>query len=133
MNENPVILFDGVCNFCNLWVQFVLKREKKQLLKFATLQSESAKKLLTQYNIDSQIITSLIFIENGIAYSQSTAALRISKYLDGEWKLLYGFLIVPAFLRNGVYNLVAKNRYQWFGKKEKCWVPTPELKARFLE
>ena len=133
MNTNPLILFDGVCNFCNFWVRFVIKRDKKKRIKFSTLQSEIAKKLATEHQIDLSKMDSVIFIENGVAYTQSTAALRICKYLDGGWILLTGLLIIPAFIRNMLYNWVAKNRYKWFGKKEECMIPTFEDRKRFLD
>lgn len=131
--EQPLVLFDGVCNFCNFWVQFIIKRDKKAKLKFTTLQSETAKSVLLNYSINPEILTSVIFIENGKVYSQSTAALRICRHLDGGWKLIYTLIIIPSFLRDIVYNWVGKNRYKWFGKKEECWIPTPDLSERFLD
>lgn len=131
--EQPVVLFDGICNFCNFWVQFVIRRDKKAKLKFAVLQSETAKSILPIYSIDSDMLTSVILIEDGKAFLQSTAALRICKYLDGGWKLMYVLIIIPSFLRNAIYNWISKNRYKWFGKKEECWIPTPDLRERFLD
>jgi len=132
MEETPVILFDGVCNFCNYWVNFAIKRDKKKKLKFTALQGETAKQLLAKYNISPTSLSSVIFIDSGKAYTQSSAAIRICKHLDGGWKIFYGLMIIPKFIRDFLYNIIARNRYKWFGKKESCMVPTPELRDRFL-
>ena len=131
-NEKAIILFDGVCNFCNSSVNFVIKHDKKNHFLFAPLQSETAKKLLEKFNIDSSKTDSFILIENNKAYLQSTAALRVTKHLNKLYPLLYAFLITPPFIRNSVYNLVAKNRYKWFGKKEICMIPSAEIKGKFI-
>ncbi len=133
MIENPVILFDGVCNFCNYWMNFAIKRDKYNQLRFAPLQGEAAKQLLPKYQLNPTLLSSVIFIDKGKAYTQSSAALRICKYLNGGWKIFYGLIIIPKFIRDFFYNIIARNRYKWFGKKESCMVPTPELRARFLE
>ena len=133
MIENPLILFDGVCNFCNFWVNFALKRDRKKKLKFTTLQGETAKQLLLKYNINPTSLSSVILIDNGKAYTQSSAAIRICKYLNGGWKLFYGLMIIPKFIRDFFYNIIARNRYKWFGKKEECMMPAAELKERFLD
>ena len=133
MNDYPVILFDGDCNFCNYWVNFAIKRDNNKKLRFAPLQSEAAKNLLHQFNIDTTSLSSVILIDNGKAYTQSSAAFRICKYLDGGWRLVYGLMIIPKFIRDFFYNIIARNRYKWFGKKEKCMMPSAELKERFLE
>ena len=132
MEENRVILFDGICNFCNYWVNFAIKRDKDKKLRFSPIQGETAKQLFPQYNLHPTDLSSVIFIDNGTVYTQSSAALRIAKHLDGGWKLFYGFLIIPKFIRDFFYNIFARNRYKWFGKKESCVVPTPELRERFL-
>lgn len=131
--DNPVVLFDGVCNFCNYWVNFAIKHDRKKKLKFTTLQGETAKQLLPKYNINPTGLSSVIFIDNGNAYTQSSAALRICKYLNGGWKLFYGLFIVPKFIRDFFYNIIARNRYKWYGKRNECMVPTPDLKERFLD
>ena len=133
MEETRIILFDGVCNFCNYWVNFAIKRDKKIKLKFAALQGETAKQLLPKNNINPTSLSSVIFIDNGKAYTQSSAAIRICKHLDGGWKLFYGLIIIPKFIRDFVYNIIACNRYKWFGKKESCMMPTPEMRERFLD
>jgi predicted DCC family thiol-disulfide oxidoreductase YuxK len=128
----PIIFFDGVCNLCNGAVQFTIERDHKNIFRFASLQSEFAKTQLVPFNINVLELDSFIMLENGKIYQRSTAALRVAKKLNGLWPLLYGFIIIPRFIRDAVYNYVAKNRYKWFGKEESCWVPTPELKSKFL-
>ncbi len=132
MHKQPIILFDGVCNLCNSAVNFVIKRDKTNLIRFAPLQSETAHQLLADFNIPVAVMKSFIFIENGKAYMQSTAALKVCKHLKGLWPLLYGLIIVPSFIRDGVYKWIAKNRYKWFGKKNECMIPTAELQSKFL-
>ncbi len=131
-NSHSIILFDGVCNLCNSSINFVIKRDKDNSFKFATLQEEPGVSLLKRYNIDTFNTDSIILIENGKAYVKSTAALRVAKKLSGGWPLLYAFIIIPAFIRNWGYDYIAKNRYKWYGKKDSCMIPTPELKAKFL-
>lgn len=129
---SAIILFDGVCNFCNDWVNFVIKNDKKNHFKFAPLQSEIAQEFLDKYNINKEETDSVVVIENEKAYTHSTAALKIAKGLGGVWSLAYAFVIVPKFIRDAAYNLIARNRYKWFGKKDACMMPTPEIKAKFL-
>ena len=130
---HPVVLFDGVCNLCNSVVQLVIKQDQKKLFRFASLQSDFGQQVLRQFNLPDTEFNSFIYLENGKLYTKSTAALRLAKTLGGFWKLLYGFMIVPPFIRNGVYNWVARNRYTWYGKQESCWLPTPDLKMRFIQ
>ena len=132
MNDNSVILFDGVCNFCNSAVNFTLKRNTKANIRFAPMQSEAGQKLLQQYNLPADDMQSFIFIEDGVVYKQSTAALKVCRHLKGIWPMCYGFMNVPKFIRDGIYSWIAKNRYKWFGMQEACMIPTPEVKARFL-
>jgi len=131
-SENSIILFDGVCNVCNGSVQFVIKRDKKNNFRFASLQSQEGQKLLARYNLPASDFNSFVLIENERVYIKSEGALKVAKKLSGLWPLLYGFIIVPKFLRDGVYNLIARNRYKWFGKKDSCMIPTPEIRAKFL-
>ncbi len=132
MNDHPVILFDGVCNFCNSAVNFTLKRNAKANIRFAPMQSEAGQKLLQQYNLPADDMQSFIFIEDGVVYKQSTAALKVCRHLRGLWPLCYGLIIVPKFIRDGIYNWIARNRYKWFGVQQACMIPTPEVSARFL-
>lgn len=131
-NDTAIILFDGVCNLCNASVQFIIQHDKKNHFKFASIQSEAGQKLLKKYSIDTSATDSIVLIENNRTYVKSTATLRIAKHLNGLYPLLYGFIIVPAFIRNGIYDLIAKNRYKWFGKKEACMIPSEELRSKFM-
>jgi len=131
-STQPIVLFDGVCNFCNYWVNFAIKRDRKKKLLLTPLQGETAKQFLSQYNINPTSLNSVIIIDAGKAYTQSSAAIRICKHLNGGWKLFYGLIIIPKIIRDFFYNIIARNRYRWFGKKESCMIPTPELKERFL-
>ena len=132
MTDSPIILFDGLCNFCNAAVNFVLKRDQQGTIKFAALQSEIGQQLLQQHHLSITDLNSFVFIHHSQAHTKSTAALKVCRHLKGAWPLLYGLIIVPAFIRNGVYDFIAKNRYRWFGKKATCMVPTPEMKSKFL-
>jgi predicted DCC family thiol-disulfide oxidoreductase YuxK len=129
---NKILLFDGVCNLCNNTVLFVIKRNRKKQIKFGAIQSKEGKSLLQKYGIYEQYLGSLIFIDEGKVYLKSTGALRLSKYLTGLWPLLYVLILIPAFIRNPIYDFIAAHRYKWFGKKEVCMVPTPELKSLFI-
>jgi predicted DCC family thiol-disulfide oxidoreductase YuxK len=131
--EHPVILFDGMCNLCNGSVQFVIKHDPKRQFRFASLQSALGQKILQQFGLPADELNSFIFLENANIYTRSTGALRVTKKLNGLWPLLYGFIIVPSFIRDAVYSYIAKHRYKWFGKKEACWLPTPDLKKLFLD
>ena len=131
-NNKAIILFDGVCNFCDSSVQFVLLRDKKAYFSFASLQSDFGQKKLKEHNLPTEEFNSFILIENGKLYQKSTAALRVSRKLKGAWKLLYSFIIVPPFIRNAVYDIISKNRYKWFGQKDECMIPKPEWRERFL-
>lgn len=126
--DNKIILFDGVCNLCNDAVTFVIKRDKANIFKFATLQSKHAQ----IFGLESDNMNSIILIDGDKKYSKSTAALHIAKHLSGGFPLLYAFIILPKFLRDWIYDYIAKNRYKWFGKTESCMIPTPELQEKFL-
>lgn len=132
MEQYPIIFFDGICNFCNGAVNFVIRNERKCEIKFATLQSDIATQLLNKYGIPKGGYQSFFFLENGKVYTSSTAAIKVCRYLKGLWPLMIGFIIVPRFIRDGIYNVISKNRYRWFGKKETCMIPSPELKSKFL-
>ena len=131
-SSHSIVLFDGVCNYCNGRVNFVIKHDKKDRFRFAALQSEVGKAILEKYHVPAVDMSSFVLIEDGKYYLRSTAALRLLKRLGGIYSLLYAFIIVPRFLRDGVYNYVARNRYKWFGKMESCMVPTKEVRGRFL-
>ena len=133
MSNNPVIFFDGVCNLCNAAVQFVIEHDADSTFKFTALQGEYAKKMLPEFDVDTSKINSIILVQNSKLYTKSSAALIIAKKLNGLLPLLYVFIIVPKFIRDWIYDIVAKNRYKWWGRQESCWLPTPELKSRFFD
>lgn len=130
--KHKIILFDGVCNLCNSSVVFVIKRDKKDVFRFAALQSEVGQELVARYNIDTTDTDSIILIDSDTVFVKSTAGLKITTHLSGGYPLLYAFMIVPNFIRNWVYDYVARNRYKWYGRKDSCMIPTPELQAKFL-
>ena len=129
-----IILFDGICNLCEASVQFVIKYDKKDVFRFVALQSELGKEIIKHIGLENKNIDSVILYEPGIAYNyKSAAALEIAKNLGGFFHLGTVFKLIPNGLRNLLYDYIAKNRYQWYGKKESCLVPTIELKSKFLE
>lgn len=132
--DKKLILFDGICNLCNASVLYVIKHDKSNIFMFAPLQSKVGEQLIDTYQIDTTKTDSILLYEpqKGISY-RSTAALKIASKLKFPISLLSAFIILPPFLRNWVYNYIAKNRYKWFGKKDACMIPTPELKDKFLE
>ena len=131
--NHKIILFDGICNLCNSTINFVIKKDKRNIFKFATLQSETGKSLLSEFKIDRMKTDSIVLIDGNKTYVKSDAALHIAKNLSGAYPLLYGFFVLPRFIRDRIYDHIARNRYKWFGKKEECMIPSPELKAKFLD
>lgn len=129
---HSIILFDGVCNLCNGAVNFVIKRDPGNVFKFAPLQEKQGALLLKTHAIDIQKLDSIVLIENEKVYIKSSAALRIARKMSNLWPLFFVLLIIPSFIRDGVYDFIAKNRYKWFGKKEQCMIPTLGLKEKFL-
>jgi predicted DCC family thiol-disulfide oxidoreductase YuxK len=132
LNDSPVILFDGVCNLCNGSVIFIIKRDAQAKLKFASLQSDYGIQQMQRFNLSTSALNSVLLIKEGRLFQKSNAALEIASMLDGIWPLLYVFKIIPRFMRDVIYDGIAKNRYRWFGKKEECMIPTPDMKARFI-
>jgi predicted DCC family thiol-disulfide oxidoreductase YuxK len=131
--NKKIILFDGVCNLCNTAVQTIIKQDKKDVFRFVALQSELGMAIQKHIGIDTRKIDSLVFYAPGVSYSyKSEAVLDISKELGGIFSFAIVFKILPTPLLNSIYDYVAKNRYKWYGQKESCWMPTPELKAKFL-
>ncbi|MFB9057573.1 thiol-disulfide oxidoreductase DCC family protein [Mariniflexile ostreae] len=132
--HNKLILFDGVCNLCDSAVQYVVKKDTEHVFLFAALQSEAGQKVIKAHHIDRTKIDSiLLYTPNKKLAYKSTAALNIASKLGFPVNLMVVFFIVPPFIRNWVYDYIAKNRYKWYGKKEACLIPTPELKSKFLD
>ena len=128
----PVLYFDGVCNLCSAAVQFIIRHDKHQLFLFSALQSEAGQKALEHFPEAREKTGSLILAYDGKYYSRSSAALHTARLLGGGWSLFYGFIILPRFIRDAMYDFISRNRYQWFGKKDSCMIPTPELAKRFI-
>lgn len=131
--EKPVVLFDGVCNLCNQSVLFIIQRDPNAKFQFATLQSAWAREQMESHGADPNRLHSIILLKQNKLYERSRAALEVARGLNGLWPLLYIFVVVPPFVRNAAYDFIARNRYKWFGKKNECMIPTPELKARFID
>ncbi len=131
-NFHPVVLFDGVCNYCNAMVNLAIRNDKQARLRFAPLQSVIGKQLKNRYAIPDAV-DSVVFIDNNRAYTHAAAVFHIAKYLSYPVKVLYTLRIIPSFISNAVYRWIAKNRYQWFGKKDACMIPSAEVRRRFLE
>lgn len=131
LTKQPILLFDGECGFCNRSVQFLLAREKNKQLHFAPLQSDAGQQLIDYFEIDKKT-DSIILIRDHAAYIKSCAALRLTRYMKGLWPLLIVFIIVPPFLRNAVYDFIAKRRMRWFGRVESCALLKQEDRSRFL-
>ena len=131
--EHPVVLFDGVCNLCDSSVQFMIAHDPTSFFRFTSLQSEAGQRILKRYNLPTEDFGSVVLVENNRVHQHSSAALRIARHLNGAWPAFFGLIVVPWFIRDLVYNFIAAHRYKWFGKKEMCMMPTPELRARFLK
>jgi predicted DCC family thiol-disulfide oxidoreductase YuxK len=132
VGDHVLVMFDGVCNLCNGFVQFLIRRDASGKFRFASLQSAFAQQRLTQFGLDPAQLHSVIVIENGKIYERSDAALRVAVHLPGLWPAMRVFYIIPRGLRDVVYNWVAASRYRWFGRRETCMVPDPSLKSRFV-
>lgn len=128
-----VILFDGVCNLCNGAIDFILERDPKGHFVFASLQSVPGREILSQFGLATEDYDSVVLVKNGRVYKKSRAALEISSKMTGGWPLFQIFKIIPRFVTDGVYNFIAQNRYEFFGKRKICRLPTPALRSRFLE
>ena len=131
--DHPVILFDGVCNLCNGAVQFIIKRDSDAVFRFASLQSDAGQEVLKRHDLPTEDFNTMVLVEGDAIFTKSTAALRILRRLGGVWRLAYGFIVLPRVVRDSAYGLIARNRYSWFGKREECMIPTPDLRSRFLE
>lgn len=131
--DHPVIFFDGVCNLCNTSVQFIIKLDKKALFRFSSLQSEYAQSVLPLTLSDTGNLQSLVLKSQGKFLTKSSAVLGIVKHLSSPWSLMYVFILIPKFIRDGLYILIAKNRYKWFGRRDECMIPSEDLNSRFIE
>ena len=133
-SQPATILFDGVCNLCNGFVQFIIRHDPAGRFHFASLQSEAGRALIAAHGITAVAADpeSVLLVDQGKVYSHSTAVLRILRKLGGAWRLLYIGMVVPRFVRDATYRFVARNRYRWFGREDACMMPTPELAQRFL-
>ena len=133
LSTGPIVLFDGVCKFCDASVNFLIDRDKAGRIHFAALQSDLGQRLLARFGLSRDRIESMVLVEGKRYSTESTAAIRLTRYMDGFWPILGAFLFVPAFLRDFMYEILARNRYRWFGVLDACRVPTPEIRTRFLE
>ena len=133
MENELIIVFDSVCNFCNSTVQFIIKRDTQSRFKFAALQSKAGYELFQKHDLKVGELDTIVLFKKGIVYLRSDAALQIAKELDMPWKILVIFKIIPKFIRDFLYDVFAKYRYQWFGKRDKCFIPTQELRQKFFE
>jgi predicted DCC family thiol-disulfide oxidoreductase YuxK len=127
-----IILFDGVCNFCNVAVIFIIQQDRNAKFNFASLQSTFGQEKLKQFGLSSDELSTIVLLNKGRIFTKSSAALEIARHLDGLWPLFSLFKIVPSRVRDFAYDFIARNRYRWFGKREACMIPTPKLKSRFL-
>ena len=132
MKQHQIILFDGICNFCNFWVNFILDRDKRDIFRFAALQSDAGQELLQKLRLKTTDFDTFILIDGETYFSKSTAAIRIAKNLSGPIKIFYLLIYLPKFLRDLFYEMIAKNRYKFFGKRDTCRIPGDEEKMRFL-
>ena len=130
--QHPVLLFDGVCNLCSASVQWVLLRDKAGVFRFAALQSETGRELLQRFGLDTAAFDTVVLVDGNRVFTRSDAALEVLRRLGSAWAWLSIFRWAPRPIRDAVYNLVARNRYRWFGEKQECWLPRTEWKERFL-
>lgn len=133
MAEKSVILFDGVCNLCNGFVQFILPRDRKNSFLFGSLQSPKVAEMLLPYQYSADSLSTVVLLENNHLYTKSTAVLRIARQLGGAWPLFYGLIIFPPFIRDSLYDFIARNRYRFFGRRDACMIPVGKWKAKFIE
>ncbi|MBS1545818.1 MAG: thiol-disulfide oxidoreductase DCC family protein [Bacteroidetes bacterium] len=127
-----LVLFDGVCNLCNGAVQFIIRHDRRNRFRFAPLQSETGQRMLNGPGVSGDAFSSIVYRRKGKWLTRSTAVLHVARDLGGAWQWAYGLIIVPRFLRDAVYDLVARNRFRWFGRRDACMVPEPEVQGRFL-
>lgn len=131
-SDGAVVLFDGVCNLCNGAVRFIIARDPKSRFRFAALDSDAARDVLRDRVVSEPLPDSIVLVDSTGVFTRSTAALRIARRLRFPWPIAAVFLLIPSPLRDAVYDFIARRRYRWFGKRDLCWMPTPELQSRFL-
>jgi len=127
-----LVLFDGVCNLCNIFVIFIIRNDHRDLFRFVPLQSQAAIELLGNDYPSGGEFETIIYHENGQNYTRSTAVLRIARHLRFPWPLMWAFIVIPPVIRNYIYGVISKSRYRWFGKRDQCMAPTPELRKKFI-
>lgn len=132
MRPGPIVLFDGVCRFCDASVNFIIDHDAAGRIRFAALQSEAGQALLRRFGLDARDLDTVVVVQGDHCATRSTAALWVAWHLDGIWRFAAALLLMPAFLRDPLYELLARNRYRWFGRLDACRVPTPEIRSRFL-
>lgn len=130
--KKAIILFDGFCNLCNASVNFIIRRDRKDLFRFSTFQNDTGRAIAKKLGIENLVSDTLILYQHGKVHTQSTAALTIARKLNGLWPLLYAFIIVPPPLRNAIYNIISRNRYKWFGRRESCMIPSKGMLKKFI-
>ena len=133
LKKKQLVLFDGHCLLCNRIILFIIKKDPEAVFQFASLESEIGKKICAQYLSNINPINSFVLIQNNIAFTKSTAALKVAKQLKGCSKLLYVCIIIPPVFRDVIYNLIASNRIKWFGRQESCMTPTDNISSRFID
>lgn len=131
--DKPILFFDGVCNLCEGFVQWVVKRDPEGIIYYASLQSDFAKEFTAHTNLKVENVSSVILYHEGQFYTESDVPLRLTKLLGYPWNLAYPFIFLPRIIRDTIYRWIARNRYRWFGKKDECMIPTPALQSRFLD
>ncbi|PRY87668.1 thiol-disulfide oxidoreductase DCC family protein [Mongoliibacter ruber] len=132
-DKYDIVMFDGVCNLCNDAVDFIMLRDKNDKFKFGALQEDTSKEILKEYKVKEGYLDSIILIKGDNIFYKSRAALEIAKNLSGLWPMTFAFIIIPSFIRDPIYDWIARNRYKWFGKRETCRFPSEEERAKFLE
>jgi predicted DCC family thiol-disulfide oxidoreductase YuxK len=130
--DKQIILFDGICNLCNGFVRFVIRRDKNSIFKFASLQSDIGQEMLMRLGLPKNEFESFVLIQGNNYYLKSTGILKMLRELSGIWRIFYVFILVPRFARDFLYDIIAKSRYKIFGKQDACMIPTAELQQRFL-
>lgn len=133
VDNHPVLLFDGMCNLCNGWVNFIIDRDPHTRIRFAPLQSTAAQRLLDEHGLAAGDMDTVVFLDDGKVYERSDAVLRLTRYLKGAVLLLRVGVMIPRIIRDGLYDWIARNRYFWFGKRDRCRLPEPGVRDRFLE